>query len=100
MIRLSKRLTAVYENLIPNEDVWDICCDHGYLGAAAYKSTRFSNIYFVDRVPATIEKLKIQFEKVCLQYRIKIKSSFYLHSRAKISNRKFLALFASQVWAD
>lgn len=63
MIRLSERLTLVYENLIPQKDVWDICCDHGYLGTAAYKSQNFSDIYFVDRVPTIIEKLETQFQK-------------------------------------
>ncbi|MES2802639.1 MAG: tRNA (adenine(22)-N(1))-methyltransferase TrmK [Bdellovibrionota bacterium] len=62
-IRLSERLTIVFDNLLPEKDVWDICCDHGYLGIAAYKSTSFSHIYFVDRVPAIMEQLKTQFQK-------------------------------------
>ncbi|MBY0554443.1 tRNA (adenine(22)-N(1))-methyltransferase TrmK [bacterium] len=67
MIRLSERLTIVYENLLPQKDVWDICCDHGYLGTAAYKSANFSDIYFVDRVPTIIEKLEIKFQKFVLK---------------------------------
>jgi len=63
MIKLSERLTIVYENLLPKKDVWDICCDHGYLGTAAYKSASFSHIYFVDRVPTIMEQLEIQFQK-------------------------------------
>lgn len=63
MIRLSERLNLVYKNLLPQKDVWDICCDHGYLGTAAYKSAKFSDIYFVDRVPSIIEKLETQFQK-------------------------------------
>lgn len=63
MIRLSERLTVVYENLLPKKDVWDFCCDHGYLGTAAYKSTNFTDIYFVDQVPTIMERLKIQFQK-------------------------------------
>ncbi|MBC7421500.1 MAG: tRNA (adenine(22)-N(1))-methyltransferase TrmK [Bdellovibrio sp.] len=63
MIRLSERLTIVYQNLIQQKDVWDICCDHGYLGTAAYKSTNFSDIYFVDRVHTIMEKLKSKFQK-------------------------------------
>ena len=63
MIRLSERLTIVYQNLLPQKDAWDICCDHGYIGAAAYKSANFADIYFVDRVPSIIEKLKVQFDK-------------------------------------
>ena len=61
--RLSERLQIVFQNLNPKHDVWDFCCDHGYLGGAAYKSQNFSNIYFVDQVDSIIEKLKIRFHK-------------------------------------
>lgn len=63
MIRLSQRLTIVYENLLTQKDVWDICCDHGYIGTAAYNSSKFTDIYYVDRVPTIIEKLETQFQK-------------------------------------
>ena len=53
----------MYQNLIPQKDVWDVCCDHGYLGTAAYKSQNFANIYFVDRVKKPIDQLKTQFKK-------------------------------------
>ncbi len=76
MIRRSERLSIVYENLLPQKDVWDICCDHGYLGTAAYKSTKFSDIYFVDRVPATIKKLEIQFQKFVLKAQSASKANF------------------------
>ncbi len=61
--KISERLKTIYDQLIPNSDVWDFCCDHGYLGAAAYKSKNFKNIYFVDQVPTIIEKLKNRFQK-------------------------------------
>ena len=61
MIRLSTRLTTVYDHLIPNEDVWDFCCDHGYVGTAAYKSEKFKSIYFVDPVISILKKLESQF---------------------------------------
>jgi tRNA (adenine22-N1)-methyltransferase len=67
MNRLSDRLQLVYENLIIGEDVWDFCCDHGYLGAAAYKSQEFKNIYFVDPVPSIMQKLESQFNKYLLK---------------------------------
>lgn len=62
-IKLSDRHRIVFENLIPNKDVWDFCCDHGYLGTAAYKSQNFPNIYFVDQVASIIEKLQSLFQK-------------------------------------
>ncbi len=76
MIKLSERLTIVYENLLPEKDVWDICCDHGYLGIAAYKNANFTHIYFVDRVPEIIDRLKIQFHKSIFKTDSAVKTSF------------------------
>ena len=63
MTRLTPRLQIVYDQLIKNQDVWDFCCDHGYLGGAAYKSQNFKDIYFVDPIASIIQKLEAQFLK-------------------------------------
>lgn len=60
-MRISDRLKLVFENLILGGDVWDFCCDHGYLGGAAYKSQQFADIYFVDQIPSIIEKVQTRF---------------------------------------
>ena len=65
--RLSPRLQLVFDHLIPDADVWDFCCDHGYLGGAAYKSRKFKNIYFVDPVTSIMERLELQFQKYLFQ---------------------------------
>lgn len=61
-MRISPRLQVVYDNLLEGYDVWDVCCDHGFLGGAAYESQRFANIYFVDQVASIISKVKATFE--------------------------------------
>lgn len=76
MIKLSERLTTVYENLLPEKDVWDICCDHGYLGKAAYKNANFTHVYFVDRVPEIIDRLKIKFQKSVFKTDSAVKATF------------------------
>lgn len=76
MLRLSERLKIVYDNLLLQKDVWDICCDHGYLGIAAYQSMNFSGVYFVDRVPAIIENLKSEFKKFHLKTDNETKADF------------------------
>lgn len=43
--------------------MWDVCCDHGYLGLHAYQSKLFPAVNFVDQVPEIIERLKSRFEK-------------------------------------
>lgn len=60
-MHLSNRLKAIYENLIPQKDVWDICCDHGLLGIAAYRSDNFLDVYFVDQVESIMNSLRDKF---------------------------------------
>ena len=62
-MKLSARLKVVFEHLLPQKDVWDICCDHGYLGMTAYQQQNFPNVYFVDQVSTIIEHLRVQFSK-------------------------------------
>ncbi len=49
-INLGERLESAYSNLRYRWDVWDFCCDHGYLGKKALHSKKFKNIHFVDKV--------------------------------------------------
>lgn len=44
--------------LIEGAEVWDLCCDHGYLGEAALESGLYPRVHFVDRVPAIIDRLR------------------------------------------
>lgn len=76
MVKLSERLMTVYENLLPEKDVWDICCDHGYLGMAAYKNANFTHVYFVDRVPEIVDRLKNQFQKSIFKTDSVLKTTF------------------------
>lgn len=80
MIRLSDRLQLVYVNLIPEQDVWDFCCDHGYLGGAAYKSQQFKNIYFVDPISSIMQKLEENFNKFLFDANSKSKAYFKTQS--------------------
>lgn len=47
--------------------MWDLCCDHGHLGVAAYKSGAFPEVCFVDPVPTIIERLEELFRKYSLK---------------------------------
>lgn len=55
---LSPRLQALFDGLLPGEPVWDVCCDHGYLGIAALRSGNFPEVHFVDQVPSIIRNLQ------------------------------------------
>lgn len=56
MRRLSTRLDAIAKLLGESEEYWDVCCDHGLLGAALLARTR-ARVAFVDRVPALMDDL-------------------------------------------
>ncbi len=86
MTRLSGRLQLVYENLILGEDVWDFCCDHGYLGGAAYKSQQFNNIYFVDPINSIMQKLESQFNQYLLKDENKSKAYFKVQKGESITD--------------
>lgn len=65
MKKLSQRLQKIFDQLDPNLDLWDICCDHGILGTyAAIHKIQNKNIYFVDRVSSIIQKLKKLHEQL------------------------------------
>jgi tRNA (adenine22-N1)-methyltransferase len=55
---LSPRLQHIFDRLVPGVDVWDLCCDHGYLGQKALHSGRFARIHFVDQAGHLIEALR------------------------------------------
>lgn len=82
---LSPRLQLVYDHLLPGQDVWDICCDHGYLGGTAYKSQKFKDIYFVDPVPSIMESLQQRFQKYVFDSNLKSKAIFLTLEAQKIS---------------
>lgn len=80
----TKRLKTVFENLNPKQDVWDFCCDHGYLGAAAYKSQNFSDVYFVDQVDSIMQNLKTRFMKYAYRPEYQSQAHFICQSGESI----------------
>lgn len=56
-------MQLISDHLLPGKPVWDVCCDHGYLGLSAYKSGNHPAVHFVDRVRHIIDDLKQNFEE-------------------------------------
>ena len=83
---LSERLKTVFNHLNPRQNVWDFCCDHGYLGATAYKSQNFGDIYFVDQVDTIIEHLKNRFHKYSYSESNSSKATFICQSGESIDH--------------
>lgn len=42
-------------------DVWDLCCDHGLLGRAAWESGDHPHVHLVDQVPAILRSLRAKW---------------------------------------
>ncbi len=46
--QLSPRLNSVYSRINKKHPIWDICCDHGYLGIECILSTEAKDVNFCD----------------------------------------------------
>lgn len=55
--KLSGRMLTFLEHALKDEVLWDICCDHGYVGIKALHSGQFSKVHFVDKIPHIMERL-------------------------------------------
>lgn len=74
--KLTKRMKCFIDNAIKDEALWDICCDHGYVGIKALETSQFSEVHFVDQVPHIMQRL----ESLIKQYwRIKPEHKYTLH---------------------
>ena len=57
---LSTRLQIIYDRILPGQPLWDIGCDHGYVGLQALGNGLCSEVHLVDRSPPAIAKLHDQ----------------------------------------
>lgn len=67
MKKLSPRLHSLFAMVDKSYDeIWDLCCDHGYLGMALMEDDACDTLHFVDRVPTIIEDLSNTLETIPL----------------------------------
>lgn len=57
-MRLTLRLESLLARCQPGLPLWDLCCDHGYLGLWALKSGAFPQVMFNDVVPHLLDLIK------------------------------------------
>lgn len=57
-LKVSNRIKKIVEQILPNQDLWDLCCDHGYVGKLYLTQNPTSKVYFVDQVSEIIKSLK------------------------------------------
>ncbi len=84
MFKLSPRIQLIFDQLLPGEPVWDFCCDHGYLGLAAYRSGKFSEVHFVDRVPHIMQSLQARFHHKHYKDEYTVKAYFHTLSGEQV----------------
>ncbi|WP_133245608.1 tRNA (adenine(22)-N(1))-methyltransferase TrmK [Pelagibaculum spongiae] len=65
MKKLSLRLQTIFE-LVPfgYDVIWDLCCDHGYLGLMLAKEKISEQVFLIDCVPSIIENLQARLKKL------------------------------------
>ena len=68
-MKLSKRLQHIDQMVTGDYDqIWDCCCDHGFLGASLLSQQTTKNIHFVDILPDLIDQVENKLQQ------------FYVHS--------------------
>lgn len=63
------RLQSLLDRCESGIPLWDLCCDHGYLGLKALSSGRFTEVIFNDSVPHVLDDLRTRLP-VGLQCRV------------------------------
>ena len=56
--QLGARLEKVVSLIEPGLPVWDLCCDHGYVGTRALENNLSPEVHFVDAVPEIVGALE------------------------------------------
>lgn len=92
-------MQLIYDQLLPGQPVWDLCCDHGYIGLNAYESGRFTDIYFVDRVSHIVENLRDRFLKEYCYDDSQSQAYFFAMAGEEITQNVFGNLIVSGVGA-
>lgn len=76
-IQLGVRLHTLYKLILDRQlptrrynQIWDCCCDHGYLGRALLNAQCCEQVIFVDQVPDIMEKLANRLKTVPSGYRL------------------------------
>ena len=58
---LPNRLHCLLDLCLPGLPLWDLCCDHGYLGLFALNNSSYSEVIFNDVVPHVLANLPGKF---------------------------------------
>lgn len=62
-LKLSHRLEQINQMVTDQYDqIWDCCCDHGFLGVALLQRSAAKKVHFVDVVPSLTESIQAQLE--------------------------------------
>lgn len=61
-LKLSERLSWIYENIEPHDALWDIGADHGKIGFKALIDHKSDKVYFVDKSKQVIDGLNNTFK--------------------------------------
>lgn len=81
-MKLSKRLNTIDSMITtPYDQIWDCCCDHGFLGINLLNRRAAEQIHFVDIVPELTDKLEqtLSAHSTKSKARLSNDSSWFVH---------------------
>jgi tRNA (adenine22-N1)-methyltransferase len=85
-LKLTPRLQTIFNSLMLGKPVWDLCCDHGYLGLRCYLSKQFPEVHFVDQVEEIITSLEVKFRENYSDIQNPTKISFIAMAGEKLTS--------------
>lgn len=74
--KLSTRMKSFLEHALKGQPLWDVCCDHGYVGIKALESSEFLEVHFVDQVPHIMQRLEMLLKQ---SWKIKSEHKYFLY---------------------
>jgi tRNA (adenine22-N1)-methyltransferase len=85
-MKLSHRLNTIYQHILPNVPLWDVCCDHGQLGFFAYQRQYCSHVFFVDQVETIMTNLERLFERKIRFENNPVQAHFFTRDGSKLDD--------------
>ena len=62
--KISHCIDALQQHDTGPIQLWDCCCDHGFLGRNFISDTRLQTVNFVDSIPGIIDRLRAKLARI------------------------------------
>jgi len=81
MKKLNQKLATILHSIpLGYDEIWDCCCDHGYLGMHILQSELCKTVHFVDQISSITSDLENKLQRYqASNYEVHTLSAEYIH---------------------